>query len=211
MKFLTGLTMSALMLLTVACASEQAESPKQQTGANAPSTSSNASGGTKCVASPTKVNAAILGSLSKPIDGNKISVFNESETSRQTFCDILLSSSRPVVIFQFAGTLCLSCQEEAKYYEQQMRAGKNAKIAHVVIFSDYRDERVQTNVIAFKNFAPSATYKMDDEQKLWAALSPNKTFGTTLVLDKNGNQYFVDAPGAEHEVMKQADRMAASF
>ncbi len=209
MKLLTSL-MIIIAMLTVACASDQAEAPKkvQQQGGNEPGTT-----GVKCVSSSTQITTSLMGTISRPYDGNKISVFNETETARQTFCDILLSSARPVVIFQFAGTLCLSCQEEAKYYEQTLRAnGRNSKIAHVIIFSDYRDERLPANVNTFKyNFSPSALFKMDDEQRLWAAMSPNKTFGTTLVLDRNGNQFFVDRPGAEHEVMQNADRLANGF
>lgn len=118
---------------------------------------------------------AVEGSAVAKIDASKEMVYQSYKAKTQvSLLDVLKASGKKAAIFQFAGTECLSCQDEAKEIEAKLAvSAKGQDIAHIVVLTDFFKDYEASEFKAFMDkYAPKAT-AVYDEAKIWKKYSKN--------------------------------------
>lgn len=118
------------------------------------------------------------------IDGRNLLVtVSERPTS---LCDVLRATNKKVAIFQFAGSDCLSCKDEAKATQAALRtSGRSLDILHVVGFTDKRGRAAEQEFQTFmQENAPLAFRAHDYDQKMWNYVKPLSR-PATLIMNLN--------------------------
>ena len=137
------------------------------------------------------------------INGNQLFV-TTAQGQRQSLCQTLLQSGKQVAIFQVSGLLCQSCQDEAKYVNQQQLGS----VAHFLVFTDSQAETDPRDVENFRQLAPQSGQLFDQQKTLANELNPGHAFGTVLVLAKSGKYKLYLTAGLEHTWFPEAQRMS---
>lgn len=169
---------------------------------------------------PTFKSAIPSNTRTTPIDPNSAAFVTQFQNgSNETICQFLTAQNKEVVIYQFAGILCESCKGEAAEFTSGIAASsKAAKIVHVVIFVDNPNDDGMTaeNATTFVNdFMLSNT-----QNKGVARFEPSKTlfkqynlyddgvkFGSSIAINKFGQQYFVNDASRVHEILEKANAL----
>ncbi len=125
---------------------------------------------------------------------------NERETS---LCSLLLAADKEVVIFQFAGVLCLSCQEEAEYFSTKLENEAFAsRVLHVVVITDFKSDYSESEFQYFMDtYAPKSSRVHDLEIKLWKYFSndPTQPVRPTIVaMNRNSDAVILNNEGEDH-------------
>jgi len=136
------------------------------------------------------------------INANRLYV-TSAQGQQMSLCQALQQSGKSVAIFQVAGLLCISCQDEAKYVNRQQLTG----IAHFLVFTDAKHEMDPVDVQNFRQMAPQSQQVFDHQKTLANDLNPGHSFGTVLVLHTSGKYKLYLSPGLESIWFPEAQKM----
>ncbi len=215
------MNLSLTLLISVgAVACAPASKAKKATGGG----SAEVSGEKSCTGTtgtaPSFKSAIPSKTRTTPIDPNTSTFLTQFQNgSNESICQFLASQNKEVVIYQFAGILCESCKGEAVEFTNGIAASsKGAKIAHVVIFVDNpNDDGMQEeDAVRFVNdFMISNT-----QSKGVARFEPSKLlfkqynlyddgvkFGSSIAINKFGQQYFINDASRVHEILEKANEL----
>ena len=128
----------------------------------------------------------------KILDGNR------KETNMKKY---MADNKLDVAIFQFAGVICISCQEESNYFQKELNSYAGGKVGHVIVYTDYIDEYTEEQYKYFmKTFAPNGLRAHDIEAKLWHQFSINPALParpTVLAVNSAGFGLLINKEGAD--------------
>lgn len=114
-----------------------------------------------------------------------------NDPKRETLADML--KGRKVVVMQFSGVFCISCQTQAQDFTRKLPES----IPHSVVFLDAESsDNVQADFDDFmKIYAPKSLARFDPSRKLYRTFhkDPDIKFGSALAVSANGGTYFQEA------------------
>ena len=148
------------------------------------------------------------------VDVNVLKLKTADQYSK-SLCDLLFDYDSYVALIQFSGVLCLSCQEEAKLFSQELKiAGPfSNKIAHVVALTDFISDYTEADFKDFMSrYAPHSIRTHDPEANLWRHFSQNPdmpTRPTVIAFNRSGLGYVVNSEGADPQKILLAARFLA--
>lgn len=123
-----------------------------------------------------------------------------------SFCDVLIASGKEAIVLQFAGVLCITCQEEAVYLSAAIsrNSSRSSKIGHVIVFTDFYDDFSEEDYQNFMaTYAVGSLRNHDDSIKYWKTFTtdPKNPTRPTFFAMNNGQeaQIFNDSSGGNYK------------
>ncbi len=121
-------------------------------------------------------------------------------------CEIMIQEKKRAMILQFAGVLCYSCQDEAKYINENLTL-KNLRdeILHVVVITDFLEDYSEEEFRGFmQQYAPQGFRSHDPTIELWRYFSIDPTMPTRptfVALNLDGDAKVINEEHADFEVI----------
>ena len=145
----------------------------------------------------------------KKIDINQLSL-ESKDGSKKTLCDALLDIDANVMVVQFSGVTCLSCQEEGIHFTKALALSKvyGNQIAHSVALTDFYEDYTEEEFERFMTqYAPHSLRLHDPSIALWKYFSKDPlspTRPTLVAYSREGWSYLINEEGQDIDQITKA-------